>query len=71
MIQGHTHYFAETLFSDECGTERRCECGARLWEPDTNEPVLKFLNGNIFKRGGRLVFVKHATHTSGQQGTED
>lgn len=29
----HTHYFAETLFSDNRGTERRCQCGARLWEP--------------------------------------
>lgn len=65
MIEGHTHHFAETLFSDGNGTERRCQCGARLWEPCANEPVLRFLNGSVFKRGGRLVFERHAVLSDG------
>lgn len=33
----HTHRFAEILFSDAArGTDRRCQCGARLWEPAAN-----------------------------------
>lgn len=30
----HTHSFEEVL-SREDGLTRRCQCGARLWEPDT------------------------------------
>lgn len=33
MIQGHTHDFTEVLRDDKTGTELRCQCGARLWEP--------------------------------------
>lgn len=29
----HSHDFVETIRNDETGLDRRCRCGARLWEP--------------------------------------
>lgn len=58
MIEGHTHHFAEVLYDDKDGTEMRCQCGARLWEPPAARivEVLSFQNGAVFKEGGRLVY---------------
>ena len=33
MIAGHTHAFTDVLYDNKDGTELRCQCGARLWEP--------------------------------------
>lgn len=61
MPYTHTHSFIEVISDDEGGLDRRCQCGARLWEPrKTAEIVLKFSGGNVVKRGGRLVFERHA-----------
>jgi hypothetical protein len=62
MIEGHTHDFAEVMYDDASGTELRCRCGARLWEPPATKivEVLSFKNGSIFKEGGRLVFRRRA-----------
>lgn len=63
----HTHQFSEVISDDENGLDRRCQCGARLWEPvkwwvsrDVAEIVLKFSGGNVVKRNGRLVFERFA-----------
>lgn len=33
-MTGHTHDFTEILSTKDGAVERRCACGARLWEPN-------------------------------------
>ncbi len=73
----HTHDFSEVISDDQDGLDRRCQCGARLWEPQqwrtdsrrAAEIVLSFSGGNVVKRGRRLVFER-TDHTRDFDGSD-
>jgi hypothetical protein len=58
MTSTHTHSFTEVLSRDD-GLTRRCQCGARLWEPDP-EAFVKLSGGDVVWKDGKLV-LKPAT----------